>query len=309
MIAHNGEINTIRGNIDRMLAREETVTNELLEQDMDKIFPVIDGKGSDSASLDNALEFFYMNGMELPLSIMMMIPEPWKHNNFMEPKRKDFYHYYATMMEPWDGPAAILFTDGDMVGATLDRNGLRPSRYYVTDDNRLILSSEVGVLDIAPEHIVEKKRLEPGKILLVDTKKKRIISDEECKRAYATKKPYGEWLDQNLLHLQDLKIPNKKIPEYDQSTRDKMYKVFGYTYEEVKDGLLPMAENGVEKTASMGHDVPLAVLSKHDEPLFHYFKQLFAQVTNPPIDSLREKVVTDTTVYKRNGSLYQVRLP
>lgn len=297
MIAHNGEINTIRGNIDRMLAREETVTNELLEKDVDKIFPVIDGKGSDSASLDNALEFFYMNGMELPLSIMMMIPEPWKHNKFMEPKRKDFYHYYATMMEPWDGPAAILFTDGDMVGATLDRNGLRPSRYYVTDDNRLILSSEVGVLDIAPEHIVEKKRLEPGKILLVDTKKKRIISDEECKRIYATKKPYGEWLDQNLLHLQDLKIPNKKIPEYEQAVRDKMYKVFGYSYEDVKDGLLPMAENGVEKTASMGHDVPLAVLSKHDEPLFHYFKQLFAQVTNPPIDSLREKVVTDTTVY------------
>ena len=195
MIAHNGEINTIRGNIDRMLAREETMQSPILHNDIDKIYPVVSATGSDSAMLDNTLEFMYMNGMDLPLAMMVTIPEPWKHNGFMSQKKKDFYHYYATMMEPWDGPAAIIFTDGDIVGATLDRNGLRPSRYYVTDDGKLILSSEVGVLDIDPKHIVKKSRLEPGKLLLVDTKKKRIISDEECKEYYAGSHPYGEWLD------------------------------------------------------------------------------------------------------------------
>ena len=297
MIAHNGEINTIRGNIDRMLAREETMSSPIMEKDIDKIFPVISEKGSDSAMLDNTLEFLYMNGMPLPLAMMVIVPEPWKNNRFMEQDKKDFYHYYATMMEPWDGPAAILFSDGDMLGATLDRNGLRPSRYYITDDNRLILASEVGVLDIAPEHIVKKSRLEPGRILLVDTLQKKIISDEECKSRYAGHEPYGEWLDGNLLHLSKLPIPNKKIPTHDQGLRDQLYKVFGYTYEDVRGGILPMAENGIEPTASMGHDVPLAVLSRQHQLLFNYFKQLFAQVTNPPIDSLREKVVTDTTVY------------
>jgi glutamate synthase (NADPH/NADH) large chain len=297
MIAHNGEINTIRGNIDRMLAREETMTSPVMEKDIDKIFPVVSTTGSDSAMLDNTLEFLYMNGMDLPLAVMITIPEPWKHNRFMNQARKDFYHYYATMMEPWDGPAAILFSDGDLVGATLDRNGLRPSRYYITDDGRLILASEVGVLDIAPEHILQKSRLEPGKILLVDTKQGRIISDEECKEHYAHRQPYGEWLDRNLLHLTNLPIPNKKIPGHTQELRDKLYKVFGYTYEDVRDEILPMALNGVEPTMSMGHDVPLAVLSKQHQLLFNYFKQLFAQVTNPPIDSLREKIVTDTTVY------------
>ncbi|MBO4609134.1 MAG: glutamate synthase subunit alpha, partial [Lachnospiraceae bacterium] len=194
-IAHNGEINTIRGNSDRMLAREETMHSKLLEEDASKIYPVISASGSDSAMLDNTLEFLYMNGMDLPLAMMALIPEPWKHNRFMSESKKDFYHYYATMMEPWDGPAAILFTDGELFGATLDRNGLRPSRYYITDDNRLILSSEVGVLDIAPEHIVRKSRLTPGRMLLVDTKKKRIISDDECKEFYASSNPYGEWLD------------------------------------------------------------------------------------------------------------------
>ncbi len=200
MIAHNGEINTIRGNIDRMLAREETMFSPVMEKDIDKIFPVVNTAGSDSAMLDNTLEFLYMNGMDLPLAMMVTIPEPWKHNGFMSEDRKDFYHYYATMMEPWDGPAAILFSDGDLVGATLDRNGLRPSRYYITDDNRLILASEVGVLDIAPEHVVKKGRLEPGKILLVDTVQKRIISDAECKNYYSHRQPYGEWLDSHLLH-------------------------------------------------------------------------------------------------------------
>ena len=297
MIAHNGEINTIRGNIDRMLAREETMHSKVMEDDASKILPVVNKQGSDSAMLDNTLEFLYMNGIDLPLAVMMLIPEPWKHNHFMKEDRRNFYHYYATMMEPWDGPAAILFSDGDVVGATLDRNGLRPSRYYITDDNRLILSSEVGVLDIAPEKIVKKSRLEPGRILLVDTKNKRVISDEECKEYYSKKSPYGEWLDQNLLHLKELKIPNKKIPSHTQETRDRLYKVFGYTYEDVKDVILPMATNAVEATASMGTDIPLAVLSKKHQLLFNYFKQLFAQVTNPPIDSLREKIVTDTTVY------------
>ena len=297
MIAHNGEINTIRGNIDRMLAREETMSTPIFEKDAEKVFPVIPKYASDSAMLDNTLEFFYMSGMDLPLSVMALIPEPWKHNHFMKEERKDFYHYYATMMEPWDGPAAILFSDGDMLGATLDRNGLRPSRYYITDDGRLILASEVGVLDIEPEHIVKKSRLQPGRILLVDTEKKRIITDDECKDYYARREPYGEWLSLNLVHLNELQIPNHKVPVYAQEARDKLYKVFGYTYEDVKDGIMPMAMNGIEATVSMGHDVPLAVLSEKHQPLFSYFKQLFAQVTNPPIDSLREKIVTDTTVY------------
>jgi glutamate synthase (NADPH) large chain len=296
-IAHNGEINTIRGNADRMLAREETMSSELLKDDLDKIYPVINASGSDSAMVDNTLEFLYYSGMDLPLALMLMVPEPFKHNQAMESSRRDFYHYYATMMEPWDGPAAMIFSDGDVVGATLDRNGLRPSRYYVTDDGRLILASEVGVLDIPSEHIIKKSRLMPGKMLLVDTKQKRILSDEEVKQKYAESQPYGEWLDMNLLHLSDIKIPNKKVHEYSQIERDKLYKVFGYTYEEVKNGILPMAANGVEPTASMGRDIPLAVLNDKPSSLFDYFHQQFAQVTNPPIDSIREKVVTDTTVY------------
>ncbi|MBO7333884.1 MAG: glutamate synthase subunit alpha, partial [Lachnospiraceae bacterium] len=296
-IAHNGEINTIRGNADRMLAREETMTSPVLSDEISKIYPVIAESGSDSAMLDNTLEFMYMNGMDLPLAIMTLVPEPWKYNRFMSDDKKDFYHYYATMMEPWDGPAAILFTDGDTFGATLDRNGLRPSRYYITDDNRLILSSEVGVLPIPAENIVKKSRLTPGRILLVDTVKKKIVSDKECKDYYAGRKPYGEWLDRNLIHLSELNIPNHKVPSEPQKERDKLYRVFGYTYEEVKNDILFMAREGVERTVSMGHDVPLAVLSEHHQLLFWYFKQQFAQVTNPPIDSLREKIVTDTTVY------------
>lgn len=297
MIAHNGEINTIRGNSDRMLAREETMSSEVFGGELGKVYPVIASSGSDSAMLDNTLEFLYMNGMPLPLAMMLTIPEPWTHNDFMAQERKDFYHYYATMMEPWDGPAAVLFTDGELFGATLDRNGLRPSRYYVTKDGRLILASEVGVLDIPDELIECKSRLSPGHMLLVDTVEGRIISDEECKERYAKAKPYGEWLDRYLLKLDQLSIPNRKIPTHSQEMRDKLYKVFGYSYEDVKEQILPMAMNGVEPTVSMGTDVPLAMLSGHHQPLFCYFKQLFAQVTNPPIDSLREKVVTDTTVY------------
>ncbi len=297
MILHNGEINTIRGNVDRMHAREETMHSDVLGDDITKVLPVISGEGSDSAMFDNTLEFLYMNGVDLPLAVMMTIPEPWKNNDTMDRKKKDFYHYYATMMEPWDGPAAILFSDGDIMGAVLDRNGLRPSRYYITDYNILILSSEVGVLDIDPKKIIKKSRLKPGKMLLVDTVNKKIISDDECKSHYASKKPYGEWIDGNLVKLKDLPIPNKKIPIYSQEDRDKMYKVFGYTYEDIKNNILPMAKNGLEPTSSMGTDIPLAVLSDNHQPLFRYFKQLFAQVTNPPIDSLRDEVVTDTTVY------------
>lgn len=297
LILHNGEINTIRGNVDRMLAREETMCSSVMAADMDKILPVIDTSGSDSAMLDNTLEFLVMNGMDLPLAVMITIPEPWKNDGSINREKRDLYRYYATMMEPWDGPAAILFSDGDMVGAVLDRNGLRPSRYYITSDNTLILSSEVGVLDLPPEKIVKKSRLEPGKILLVDTVKKRVISDEECKSYYAGRQPYGEWLDQNLVYLKDLNIPNKKVASCTQAERDRLYKAFGYTYEDVKNAILPMARDGIEQTASMGTDVPLAVLSEKHQPLFNCFKQLFAQVTNPPIDSLREEIVTDTTVY------------
>ena len=296
-ILHNGEINTIRGNVDRMLAREETMESTVMKDDMDKVLPVVNASGSDSAMLDNTLEFLVMNGMELPLAVMVTIPEPWRNSKTITRAKRDFYHYYSTMMEPWDGPAAILFSDGDTVGAVLDRNGLRPSRYYITDDNMLILSSEVGVLDIPAEHIVKKSRLEPGKMLLVDTANKRIISDEECKKYYATRKPYGEWLDQNLVRLDELKMPNCRIERYDQQTRDRLYKAFGYTYEDIKDAIIPMAKNGAEATAAMGTDIPLAMLSEKHQPLFNYFKQLFAQVTNPPIDAIREEVVTDTSVY------------
>ena len=299
LIAHNGEINTIRGNADRMLAREETMSSQLLrEQDTPlKIFPVISATGSDSGMLDNTLEFMYMNGLELPFSVMTLIPEPWRHDRDMDSRKKDFYHYYATMMEPWDGPAAIIFTDGETLGATLDRNGLRPSRYYVTDDRRLILASEVGVLDIPPEHILEKQRLQPGRILLVDTVKGEIVSDAACKERYANRQPYGEWLDRHLKHLSELPIPNRKIPVHTQEQRDALYKAFGYTYEDIREMILPMAETGKEPIGSMGHDIPLAALAETHQSLFHYFKQLFAQVTNPPIDSLREEIVTDTSVY------------
>jgi len=296
-IVHNGEINTIRGNADKMLAREETMSSSKLAGEFQKVLPVVNTEGSDSSMLDNTLEFLVMSGMELPLAVMILIPEPWANNHVMDQKRKDFYQYYATMMEPWDGPASILFSDGDLMGAVLDRNGLRPSRYYITDDDYLILSSEVGVLDIDPAKIVKKDRLRPGKMLLVDTVKQQVIGDDELKDYYAKQQPYGEWLDCNILQLKDLKIPNERVQEYEKEERQRMQKAFGYTYESLKDQILPMAKNGVEGTAAMGTDTPLAALSGNKEPLFNYFKQLFAQVTNPPIDSIREEIVTSTTVY------------
>ena len=300
-ILHNGEINTIRGNVDRMLAREETMHSPVLEADMDKILPVVDQSGSDSAMLDNTLEFLLMNGIPLPQAVMMCIPEPWANDRKMSREKRDFYHYYATMMEPWDGPAAIVFSDGDVVGAVLDRNGLRPCRWYLTTDDQLILSSEVGVLDIPPEKIVKKSRLQPGRMLLADLTAGRLVDDSEVKERYARQQPYGEWLDAHLVYLRDLPIPNRRVERYDQERRDRLYKAFGYTYEEVKDAILPMARDGAEPTSAMGVDTPLAVLSEKHQPLFSYFKQLFAQVTNPPMDAIREEIVTDTTVYAGSG--------
>ncbi len=300
-IMHNGEINTIRGNVDRMLAREETMSSAVMEADMDKVLPVVDQSGSDSSMLDNTLEFLMMNGIDLPQAVMMCIPEPWANDKKMDREKRDFYHYYATMMEPWDGPAAIIFSDGDTMGAVLDRNGLRPCRWYLTKDGYLILSSEVGVLDISPERIVKKSRLQPGKMLLADLREGRLVDDEEIKRRYARQQPYGEWLDAHLVYLKDLPIPNMRVETHSQEVRDRLYKAFGYTYEEVKDSILPMARDGAEPTSAMGVDTPLAVLSEHHQPLFNYFKQLFAQVTNPPMDAIREEIVTDTTVYVGSG--------
>ncbi len=305
-IVHNGEINTILGNADKMLAREETMESEQLKSELHKVLPVINSEGSDSAMLDNTLEFLVMSGMDLPLAVMITIPEPWENNRYISDTKKDFYQYYATMMEPWDGPASILFSDGDLVGAVLDRNGLRPSRYYITDDDQLILSSEVGVMPISEEHVVKKDRLRPGKMLLVDTVKGELVDDDVLKEKYASAQPYGEWLDSHLVNLKEIHIPNQKIQHYEVEERRRLQKAFGYTYEEVKNSILPMAKNGGEPIAAMGHDSPLPVLSRQPQPLFNYFRQRFAQVTNPPIDAIREEVVTSTTMYiGEDGNLLQ----
>ena len=306
-IVHNGEINTIRGNADKMLAREETMSAPAFSaDDITRVLPVVDTTGSDSAMLDNTLEFLVMSGMDLPLAVMVAIPEPWSHNDTISQRRRDFYQYYATMMEPWDGPASILFSDGDVMGAVLDRNGLRPSRYVITDDGRLILSSEVGVLELDEEHILKKERLHPGKMLLVDLAKGAVLSDDEVKERYAGREPYGEWLDSNLLHLSDLHVPNQKVPALTGEECARLQKAFGYTWEEYRDSVCSMALNGTEPIGAMGADTPLAVLSGQYQPLFNYFRQMFAQVTNPPIDALREKIVTSTAVYAgKNGNLLQ----
>ena len=305
-IVHNGEINTIRGNADKMLAREETMESGHLKEELHKILPVVDTNGSDSAMLDNTLEFLVMSGMELPLAVMITIPEPWSNNQTLSQDERDFYQYYATMMEPWDGPASIVFSDGDVMGAVLDRNGLRPSRYYVLKNGDLVLSSEVGVLDVPEEEIVLKERLHPGKVLLVDTVQGKIMQDEELKALYTVSQPYGEWLDSNLVELKDLKIPNIRVEEYESVRRRQLQKAFGYTYEEYKNSIRTMALNGGESITAMGVDTPLAVLSEKKRPLFDYFKQLFAQVTNPPIDAIREEIVTSTAVYVgKRGNLLE----
>ena len=305
MIVHNGEINTIKGNADKMLAREETLcTDAFGAGGIGRVLPVVDTAGSDSAMLDNALEFLTMAGLELPLAVMVTIPEPWNHDDTLPGQLRDFYQYYATMMEPWDGPASILFTDGQLMGAVLDRNGLRPSRYYITRSGRLILSSEVGVLPVPEEDILKKERLHPGKMLLVDTAAGRVLDDDAVKARYAGAAPYGEWLSGNLLHLADLKIPNQAVPALSGPDLARQQKAFGYTWEEVDGGVRAMALTGSEEIGAMGDDTPVPALSGQYQPLFSYFKQLFAQVTNPPIDAVREEAVTSTDVYLgRSGNL------
>ena len=298
LIVHNGEINTIRGNVNKMYSREETMSGgALTEQELYKILPAIDHWASDSAMIDNALEFLMMEGMDLPKAMMICIPEPWMNDKNMPQKKKDFYKYEATLMEPWDGPASILFSDGDIMGAVLDRNGLRPSRYYVTKTGYLILSSEVGVFDLDQESILKKDRLRPGKMLLVDTRQGRIISDDEIKMNYAEEHPYGEWLEEHLTKLSDIHIPNKADIRYSREQLMQLQTVFGYTYEDISWYLKNTALDGQEPVVAMGADIPLPFLSRKDPPLFSYFKQLFAQVTNPPIDAIREEIVTSTEVY------------
>ena len=306
-IVHNGEINTIQGNADKMLAREENMVSPYFKGKIHKTLPVIDRSGSDSAMLDNTLEFLTMNGMELPLAVRVLLPEPWANNDTLSQTERDFYQYYATMMEPWDGPASILFSDGDIMGAVLDRNGLRPSRYYLTKDRYLYLSSEVGVLDdIQEENIKEKGRIHPGQMLVVDTVNKILKTDEELKEYYAGRQPYGEWLDQHMVELKNLKIPNQKVEQYTKEECARLRKAFGYEYEEYFGAIRNMALNGSEEITSMGVDTPLAVLSKEHQPLFYYFKQRFAQVTNPPIDAVREKIVTSTSVHVgREGNILE----
>lgn len=297
LIVHNGEINTIRGNVNKMYSREETMQDDVLGENLYKVIPVVDHWASDSAMLDNTLEFLMMIGMDLVRAVMISIPEPWVNDRNMDPRKRDFYQYEATLMEPWDGPASILFSDGEIMGAVLDRNGLRPSRYYVTKDGYLILSSEVGVFDIEPQNILRKDRLRPGKMLLVDTREGRVISDDEIKMKYATEHPYGEWLEDNLISFSDIRIPNKADTKYSEEELQRLQTVFGFTYDDVYRYLKDTAIHGEEPIVSMGDDTPLAFLSKTRPPLFSYFKQLFAQVTNPPIDAIREEIVTSTHIY------------
>src|SRR5213594_452347 len=289
-VAHNGEINTLRGNINWMRAREALCQSGVLGDDLAKVFPVTREGLSDSATFDNVLEFLVMSGRSLPHAILMMIPEPWQNHESMSPERRAFYECLASLMEPRDGPASIAFTDGTVIGAVLDRNGLRPSRYYVTRDDLVIMASEVGVLDIAPENVLTKGRLHPGRIFLVDTAQGRIIADEEIKAQLAAEKPYGAWLRENLVRLEDL--PAQPMAEADHETVLTRQIAFGYTHEDVRLLLGPMAKNGEEPIGSMGTDTALAVLSDRPRPLYDYFKQLFAQVTNPPLDQIREELVT-----------------
>jgi glutamate synthase (NADPH/NADH) large chain len=289
-IAHNGEINTLRGNINWMRAREALCRSEVLGDDLKKVFPVIREGGSDSATFDNVLEFLVMNGRSLPHAILMMIPEPWSGHESMSPERKAFYEYHSSLMEPWDGPASIAFTDGTVIGAVLDRNGLRPSRYYVTKDDIVVMASEVGVLDIPPENILIKERLHPGKIFLVDTAQGRIISDDEIKSSLAAERPYAQWLADNLIDIEEL--PDHPVPAADHEAVLAHQMAFGYTHEDLRLLLGPMAKQGEEPIGSMGTDTALAVLSDKPRLLYDYFKQLFAQVTNPPLDAIREELVT-----------------
>ncbi|NBC65713.1 MAG: glutamate synthase large subunit, partial [Bacteroidetes bacterium] len=304
-LIHNGEINTLRGNQNWMRARQGQLASELFGDDLKKIFPIIQDDGSDSAKFDNCLEFLALSGRSLPHVMMMMIPEPWEKHKSMDPEKRAFYEYHSCLMEPWDGPASIAFTDGKVVGATLDRNGLRPSRYYVTRDDTVVLASEVGVLDIPEEDVVQKERLQPGRMLLIDTEKGRIISDEEIKKKIATEHPYGEWLEKNLINFDKAteKLTYAK-PELSHEEIVRRQKVFGYTYEDLQVNVGPMAENMLQPVGAMGNDAPIAVLSNQPQLLYNYFKQLFAQVTNPPIDPIREELITSTeTILGSQGNI------
>jgi len=299
-IVHNGEINTLRGNVNWMRARQESFASPLFGDDLGKLLPIIDEGGSDSAMFDNCLEFLCLTGRSLPHAIMMMIPEPWSKHQSMPADKRAFYEYHSGLMEPWDGPAAIAFSDGLQVGAVLDRNGLRPARYLVTKDDLVVMASEAGVLDIAPERIAHKGRLQPGRMLLVDTLAGRLISDEEVKQRMAAAHPYQDWLDEHLLSLDDLDSDPTTVPVAPGGLTSldlvQRQQAFGYTFEDLRLIIAPMARNGVEPLGSMGDDTPLAVLSERPQLLYNYFKQLFAQVTNPPIDALREELITATEI-------------
>ena len=302
-LAHNGEINTLRGNINWMRARQSLFASELFGADLKKLLPVINEDGSDSAMFDNALEFLTLTGRALPHAMMMMIPEPWENHESMDPAKRAFYEYHSCLQEPWDGPASIAFTDGVRIGAVLDRNGLRPSRYYVTKDDRVIMASEVGVLEVPPELVAQKGRLQPGRMFLIDTAEGRIVADEELKQKVATEHPYQLWLDQNHVLLENLPEP-RHVHEPDHRTVLQRQQAFGYTFEDLRFILAPMAREGVQPLGSMGTDTPPAVLSNKPQLLYNYFKQLFAQVTNPPIDPIREEIITSTeTMVGTEGNL------
>ncbi|HEX6032541.1 MAG TPA: glutamate synthase central domain-containing protein, partial [Tepidiformaceae bacterium] len=303
MISHNGEINTLRGNVNWMTAREALFQSPLFGDDIHKILPVIDERGSDTACLDNALELLVRGGRSVAHAMMMLIPEAWQGHESMSPEKKAFYEYHSCLMEPWDGPASVAFTDGKDIGAVLDRNGLRPSRYIVTKDDLVIMASEVGVLPIEPERILYKGRLQPGRMFLVSLEEGRIIDDKELKTSLAIERPYADWLTQNLLPLDD--APDGELPQAPDAERlQELQMALGYTLEDQKYILGPMATNSEELIGSMGTDTPLAVLSDRPQPLYNYFQQLFAQVTNPPLDAIREELVTSVkTVIGPEGNL------
>ncbi|MDE0287510.1 MAG: glutamate synthase subunit alpha, partial [bacterium] len=289
MIAHNGEINTIQGNRNFIRARESLLATDLIP-DLERVFPVCTPDVSDTAGFDEVLELLYMGGYSLPEAVLMMIPEPWEKHDSMDPAVRDFYRYHASLMEPWDGPASIAFTDGRQIGAVLDRNGLRPSRYWVSDDDLVVMASEVGVTDVPQSRIVEKGRLRPGRMFLVDTIAGRIVRDVEIKQGLATARPYTQWLGDGLVHLRAL--PEETPDRDDELPVLQRLQAFGYTHEELKMLIAPMAAGAEEALGSMGTDTPPAVLSNRSRLLFDYFKQLFAQVTNPPLDAIREELVT-----------------